>query len=536
MGLRGVGAKTLAERQRELELMPVQDFKWFNKKLPRHERVIAFLEDLVVTSGPDAGTKLQLREWQKEFVRAVYKPGRKGIRQVRTAILSMGRKNGKTQLAAALALCHLCGPESESRGEVYSCANDRFQSGRIFNEMCALVRHHPWLELRCNIIRFRKEIEDLFNGSVYAALTAEAKTKMGLSPSFVVYDELGQTSQRTLYDTMDSAMGGRKEPLMMVISTQAANDFAPLSALIDYGLRVNDGTIKDPAFHLTFYTAPRELDPWAPKTWKLANPALNDFRSLDDVRRMAQQAQLMPARENAFRNLILNQRVAAEARFMTPEVWGACSEEVEIYEGIPVYAGLDLGGPLDLSALVITWEDPDGYHHVQPFIWVPGNLKERGEADGMPYETWAQQGFIIPSGITTDPAAVAEKIAEINGRNPIRGLAFDRWRINDLRRELDKIGCQIELVEHGQGYRDMSRAIDIVERLVTQKKLRHGGHPVLMMCATNAVVTKDPAGNRKLDKSKSTNRIDAMVAAAMALAASGMKETELPFDPDALIA
>ena len=179
MGLRGIDAKPLSERT----LDPSRGNPWDAPGLARAERVIAFLEDLTITSGPSAFTKLRLRPWQREFLEAVYAE-KNGIRPVRTAVLSMGRKNGKTQLAAALALCHLSGPEAESRGEVYSCANDRFQAGRIFSEMAAMVQNHPWLSDRINISRFMKQLEDLENGSIYAALSSEAKTKMGLAPRF----------------------------------------------------------------------------------------------------------------------------------------------------------------------------------------------------------------------------------------------------------------------------------------------------------------------------------------------------------------
>ena len=174
--------------------------------------MIAFVEDLTVSAGKAANQKLRLRPWQRKFLKAVYREDKHGVRPVRTAVLSMARKNGKSQLAAALALCHLCGPEAESRGEVYSCANDRFQSGRIFNEMVALINRHAALSARTNITSFRKEIHDLVNGSIYVALTAEAKTKLGLSPSFVIYDELGSADNRALFDAMDSAMGGARKP------------------------------------------------------------------------------------------------------------------------------------------------------------------------------------------------------------------------------------------------------------------------------------------------------------------------------------
>jgi phage terminase large subunit-like protein len=512
---------------------------WEADGLDRADRVIAFCENLRVTSGSEAGTQLRLREWQKEFIREVYRVnGRTKRRVVRTAIFSMGRKNGKTQLAAALALCHLSGPEAENRGEVYACANDRFQASKIFHEMVAMINENPWLDARTNIVRFQKNIEDVINGSIYCTLTSEAKTKMGLSPSFVIYDELGQGKDRDLYDAMDSAMGARHEPLMMVISTQAADSYAPLSHLIDYGMKIKSGEIKDDSFHLTFYSAPDDADPWAEETWRLANPALGDFRSLEDVQRLAAQAQRMPTQENAFRNLILNQRVAAESRFMEPSAWKACGGKVKIPEGEQVWAGLDLGSTRDLTALVLAWKDPDDCWQVKPIVWVPGNLKEKGDEDGVPYEVWAREGVVIPSGVATDPRAVARMIAYQNTVNPFLGLAFDRWRLAEVKRELDQVGCHVPLVEHGQGYRDMTPAVDVVERLVISKKLKHGNNPVLTWCANNAVIIRDTGGGRKFDKSntKYRSRIDALVAMAMALSAGASKDRVVPIDIETLIA
>jgi len=491
--------------------------------LRRWERVVAFCEDLTVTSGPEAGQKLRLRDWQRAFIERIYSENEQGVRAVRTAVLSLARKNGKTQLAAALALCHLSGPECESRGEVYSCANDRFQAGKIFSEMVALIQGHPYIADRVNIIRFRKEIEDLHNHSIYSALTAEAKTKMGLSPSFVVYDELGVATDRHLYDAMDSALGARKEPLLLVISTQAADDLAPMSQLIDYGIKVNDGEITDPAFHLTLYRAPEDADPWSLEAWKAANPALGDFRSQVDVERLALQAQRMPANENAFRNLILNQRVAAHTKFIERSEWNACAEEPLIPDGARVYAGLDLGATRDMTALVLVHQDIEGIFHIQPHFWLPGEVRAREDQDGLPYNLWARDGLITLAGPTTDPQMIALRIAELNSRYRIMTLGFDRWRINDLKRELDEIGCDVQLVPHGQGFKDMSPAVDIVERLVVQRRLRHGGNPVLASCVANAVVTRDPAGGRKLDKAKSTGRIDGIVALAMCLSVALIK-------------
>jgi len=439
-----------------------------------------------------------------------------------------------TQLAAGLALAHLCGPEVEPRGEVYSCANDRAQASKIFQEMCALIKGHEYLRARCNILQHSKTIIDLETDSVYVALSREAKTKFGLSPSFVIYDELGSADDRSLFDAMNSAMGSRVNPLMLIISTQAAEDIAPMSQLVDYGIRVKNREITDPTFHLSLYTSSLDDDPWSSETWRKANPAMGIFRSTEDIERQAQQAQKLPSLENAFRNLILNQRVAAEVRFMERAAWKACGAKPEIPDGAKVHLALDLGSTRDMSALVMVHKDYDQNFHVIPFYWLPGDVQARTDADRVPYDVWARKGLLTPIGESTDPAVIARKIAELNGRYRVLGLAFDRWRIADLKREMNAISCPVQLVEHGQGYKDMSPAVDILERLVVQKRIRHGNHGVLTWNAYNAVVVKDPAGSRKLDKSKSVGRIDGLVALAMAFSLALLK-AEPEIDVRALI-
>jgi phage terminase large subunit-like protein len=538
MGLRGPGAVAV-KRSAGADPEPIGPHPWEAEGLSRAERVILFCESLPVTSGKLAGSQFRFRPWQRRWIRRIYRTDRKGRRIVRTAVKSMGRKNGKTDLAARLCLCHLAGPEAEPRGECYSAANDRFQAGKIFAEMCAIIQAVPWLAARISIRRHSKELEDIGpggTGSVYAALSADVATKHGLSPSFWVYDELGQATNRHLYDVLDTAMGARDEPLGLVISTQAADDKAPLSELIDYGLKVQAGEIDDPTFDLELYTAPPEADPWDPKTWKLANPALGDFRSLDDVKRLAAQAQRLPSKEASFRNLILNQRVDASQPFMSARVWKGCAGAVDLasLKGRPCYAALDLGASRDLTALVLIFEAPDGSFDVVPFFWLPeDDLREREDADRAPYVRWRDDGHLLTCpGKTINPAAVALKIAELHGAYNIATLAYDRWRVADLKRELDAIGCDVPLAEFGQGFKDMSPAIDALERLAIEGKLRHGGHPVLQMCAANAKSLSDPAGNRKLDKERSTGRIDGLVALAMAIGAHARQPAPPDYDFD----
>ena len=522
MGMRGIGA-TPKRTAKKRPVISRDVHPWQKPGLSRAERVIKFVETLPVTAGPLAGTTLKLRPWQKKFIRAVHKTDKAGNRLVRTAVLSVGRKNGKTQLAAALCLCALSGPEQEPRGETYSVACTRFQAGRVFSEMVAIITRVPWLNERINIVRFRKELEDMENGSTFAVLSADVAPVHGLSPSFVCYDELAQVPSRALYDALGTALGGRAQPLMVVISTQAAIDTAPMSELIDYGLRIERGEIVDSGFHLTLYTAPIDCDPWKLATWRKANPALGDFRSLEDVKRLSRQAQRMPSAEMSFRNLILNQRVDATAQFVDMAAWKACgehSDRPQSLQGRACYAGLDLGATRDMTALLLVFAGTDGEFDVLPFCWLPGEqLQELEDADRTaPYRLWVQQGKLLTfPGRSTDPKVVALKIAELHGRYKIKALAFDRWRIEDIKRELSAIGCNVELVPFGQGFKDMAPAVDVLERLVDEGKLCHRGHPVLTMAAGNAKVELDSAGNRKISKIKSTGRVDPLIALTMAL-------------------
>lgn len=524
MGARGIGAKTRADREAQAKTLRKR-LPWERKGLTRLERVVAFLEDLPITQGTLAGQKLRVRDWQRDFLAAVYAEDATGQRPVRTAILSLPRKCGKTQIVAGLALCHLVGPEAEPRGEVYAAANDRFQAGKVFNELCAIIGKHPEIDARVNIIKFRKEIEVLEGageGSIYSTLSADATTKMGLSPSFVVYDEAGTAPKRDLFDALDTAMGARTDPLMCIISTQAADDHHFLSELIDYGLKVKAGEVADPSFHLTLFATDNEDDPWSPETWARAIPALGDFRSLEDVARQAAQAQRVPSKESAFRNLLLNMRVAAHVRFLSAAEWAenGATPDLDQLEGRACFAGRDLSASRDLTAFVLVFPDDVGGFDVVPRFFLPeGGIRDKSDADRVPYDVWALQGLLtlIP-GATVDPGFVAEAMGEAAATYDLRAVGYDRWRIEDLRRELRAQGIELTLEAHGQGFRDMAPAIDTLERLVAERKLRHGMHSLLTMCLANCVVTRDAAGNRKLDKAKAAGRIDGAVALAMAVA------------------
>ncbi|MGH0246707.1 terminase large subunit [Sinorhizobium meliloti] len=537
MGLRGPGAK----KRKTTEILSGKVRRtvlpWEEPGLTRLERVIAFLNDLPITQGKLAGTKMRLRQWQiDEFLAPVYATDETGHRAVRTAVLSMGRKNGKTGLSAGLALCHLVGPESEDRGEIYFCAIDKAQAAKAWEECKAILEQHDELGERVNIIRFSKEIqvlEGVGKGSVLKAVSADADSKLGLSPSFVLCDEAGYWPKRDLFDAMDSALGARDEPLIVAISTQAKDDTHFFSEMIDYGLKCQSGEIEDTSFHLAFFTAPEKADPWSPETWVLANPALGDFNSLEQVERMATQAKRIPSKEADFRNKILNQRVDGTVRFIAKREWDDNNKgeiDPEPLKGRDCYAGLDLSAARDLTAFVLVFPMEDGSFEVLPRFFLPEfDIGGKSEADRVPYDLWAKQEsarLTLLPGKVIDPALVAEAIADASTEYNILGIAYDRWRIEDLRRELEALSVELPLVAMGQGYKDFAPAVDTLERLVADEKINHAGNPILSMCAANAVVTKDPAGNRKLDKSKASGRIDGLVALAMALSIAERKEEE----------
>jgi len=528
MGLRGPRAKKSIPSP---EGGSIKKPDWRAKGLSRAARVIRFIEGLKITAGIHAGRRFKLRPWQKEIIRGIYRTNKAGKRIVRQALFTVPRKNGKTQLAAGLALAHLCGPEAEARGQVFSAAADRAQAALLFSEMKAMILADPELSERIIIREFHKTLEDQETGSMYAALSSDANTKHGLSASFVVYDELAQAPNRTLYDVLATSTAARAEPLFVVISTQSPDPNHVMSELVDYGQRVLAGEVDDPAFHATIYAAPEDADPWDEAVWHACNPALGDFRSLDEMRTFAAMARRIGAKEAAFRALYLNQRVDADERYISTVDWLACRGEIDLeaLRGRPCYAGLDLSSTTDLTALVLLFPENGGA--VLPFFWLPGeNLQDREDKDKAPYLLWRRQGHLeTHPGRAVDKHAVALRLAELSAMYDLRAIAYDRWRMADLQKILSDEGIELPLEGHGQGFKDMAPALEAFESRLLSKALRHN-NPLLTLCAANAVVDKDAAGNRKLNKARSFTRIDGLVALVMACAMAARVPDPIKYD------
>lgn len=558
----------------------------------RVKRIIRFVENLTVPSGKGEGKPFKLRKFQRKFIQDVYgSTDRLGNRKVRRAILSLARKNGKTALIAALVLVHLIGPEAITNGEIYSAANDRDQAGIVFKYAAQIVRADPELVSIIKVVDSTKTMICFENGSIYRAVSAEAGTKYGLNPTVVIYDELAQARNRDLYDALDTSMAARLEPLFIVISTQSNDPQHILSQLIDDGLSGNDPTT---VCHL--YAVPDDAEGVFDdeKLWKLANPALGDFRSLTEMKTAAKRAKRMPSFEAAFRNLYLNQRVDAQSPLIPRAEWEGCKGDTIIEKGADIYLALDLSGKVDLTALVgvsangtqidheehIPTEEYDEFLYesdrvqgltdreykkelkglkkwervekskryiinatdrdiIKAWFWKPGEtIKEHSQRDGVQYGTWVQQGYIETTpGRAVNYDFVAERLAQIVKDYNVLGMAYDRWSIDDFLNACNRIGLDayvdgkddprsgaLRLVPWGQGFKDMAPAIDAMEVAILERRLMHDGNPVLRWNIANAMSISDPAGNRKLDKSKTRFRIDGAVALAMAM---GLKSRDL---------
>jgi phage terminase large subunit-like protein len=500
------------------------------KPKTRGERMICFIERyLRIPEGNRVGQRVVLDPFQLKFIFCVYD----NPFITDTAILSIARKNAKTGLIAFLVLGHTVGPEAKRNSRIISGAQSREQAAEVYNlaSKCAVISPKISGIVRC--IPSVKKIIGLPMNVEYQATSADAKTAHGKSPILAILDEVGQIRgpQSDFVDAITTAQGAYEDPLLIYISTQAANDADLFSVVID------DAVINEPPKTVCHvYAADKECKVLDEVQWTKANPGLGTIRMLKDMVKQAKKASRMPSFENTFRNLNLNQRVSAESTLFSRSSWKACQlkaipkiEECERYFG-----GLDLSGRKDLTSLILLGE-LDKQFFIYPYFWTPEfGLVDRAKTDRAPYDLWRDKGLIRTTpGKVIKFNHIAGDLGEIfsglkKGNEPFEpeGIHFDRWRIEDLRDELEEIGLEeLPLLECGQGFKDMSPCIDALEEMLLNGELFHDGNPVLTMCAANAIVTTDPTESRKFNKKLATGRIDGMVGLAMA-AGLAKKRTE----------
>ncbi len=485
----------------------------------RGEKVIAFIERFCrVPEGNLLGQPVRLLDFQKKFILAIYDNSHRTSR----AYLSIARKNAKTATIAMILLAHIVGPEAYQNSRIISGAQTRKQAAEVFNYAHKMVLLSPELRKLVRAIPSQKTLIGLSMNVEYQAIAAEAKGAHGGSPILAILDEVGQIKGPTdpFVEAIETAQGAYEgKALLIAISTQAATENDLFSRWLDDAAASQDKHIIS---HV--YSAPADCALDDRMAWAAANPALGVFRSLSDVEQMAERAARLPVAENSFRWLFLNQRVEASSPFVSRSLWQSCGGPVaEFDRSTSLYGGLDLSAVNDLTALVLIGR-VEGKWHVKPWFWLPKDgLAEKARKDRVPYDIWARDGHLLAApGKSVDYEYVAEFVKGLFDRYDIRKIAFDRWGFKHLRPWLLKAGftedeIEARFEEFGQGYQSMSPALRDLEGEILNGRVAHGNHPVLTMCAANAVVQTDPAGNRKLAKDKSSGRIDGMVALTMAM-------------------
>jgi len=486
------------------------------------DRAVTFIQNLCHTKGKWAGTPFMLLPWQEQIVRDIFGIVKEnGKRQFLTAYVEIPKKQGKSELAAAVAL-YLLYADNEQSAEVYGAACDRNQASIVFDVAKQMVQMSPALMRRSKITAAQKRIVNYSNNGYYQVLSAETGTKHGLNVSGLVFDEIHAQPNRQLYDVLTKGSGdAREQPLFFIITTAGTNKNSICYELHTKALDLLDGRKNDPSFYPVVYGLGIEDDWTDEANWYKANPSLGHTISIDRVREAYQNALDNPAEENVFKQLRLNIWTSATVCWIPEHIYDRGSRPVDkddLY-GRECFGGLDLSSTSDITALSLVFppRSEEESYIVLPFFWLPEETLElRRRRDHVLYDVRKRQGYINTTEGNVVHYGFIEKFIEGLGEQyNIKEIAFDRWNATQMVQNLEDMGFTV--VPFGQGYKDMSPPSKELYKLLMEGRINHGGNPVLKWIAQNIVMHQDPAGNIKPDKDKSTEKIDGIVATIMAL-------------------
>lgn len=486
------------------------------------QRTLQFINCLKHTKGKWRGQPFDLLPWQEQIIREVFGTVKEnGYRQYNTTYVEIPKKNGKSELAAGVALYMTCG-DGEWGAEVYGCASDRQQASIVFDVAVDMVDQCPALKKRIKPVMSVKRLVYLPTNSFYQVLSAEAYTKHGLNVHAVIFDELHSQPNRELFDVMTKGSGdARTQPLFFLITTAGTDRHSVCFEQHQKAKDILQGRKIDPTFYPVIYGASDEADWTSEKVWYEANPSLGHTIDIEKVRNAYLSAKDNPAEENIFRQLRLNQWVKQSTRWMQMEKWDACAFPVDEREllGRECYGGLDLSSSIDITAFVLVFppgNDTEKYI-ILSYFWIPEeNMIQRVRRDHVPYDVWEKQGCLMTTEGNVIHYGFIENFIDALGKKfHIKEIAFDRWGAVQMVQNLEGLGFTV--VPFGQGFKDMSPPSKRLMELTLEKNLAHGGHPVLRWMMDNIFIRTDPAGNIKPDKEKSTEKIDGAVATIMAL-------------------
>lgn len=487
------------------------------------EKAVQFIEThLRHTKGRWAGAPFHLRKWQRDIIESIFGPvDAEGNRVVRTAFIEIPRKNGKSELAAAVAL-KLLFADGEMGAEIYGAAADRDQASLVFNVAAQMVRQDAELSRRCKVIDSQKRIVVADRGSFYRAIPADAAGSHGFNAHGIIFDEVHTQKTRDLWDVLTSSTGARSQPLTFAITTAGYDRESICWELHEYASRVLSGTVADPTFYASIYAAPEEANWKHRRTWKACNPALGDFLNVSHLEMEAKRAAEMPAMQNTFRRLYLNQWTQQADRWIDLSLWDANAGAVdeERLRGRKCYGMLDLATVSDMTAWVLLFpreDDPEVLEVLPRFFCPKSRMTASGNRYRGQYAAWERQGHLkVTPGEATDYAFVKAQVIEDAKKFRMVDMNVDRlFQAHQIAMELAEEG--IKVFGMGMGFASMAAPMAEFERRLRARKFRHGGNPILRWMADNVAVKQDPAGNLKPDKVESQGKIDGIIGVVGAL-------------------
>jgi phage terminase large subunit-like protein len=535
-GVRGAAARHL----RDLEDGHKRGLRW---DLPAALEAIAFFEEVLCLNGGEyEGARFKLLGWQAFVVGSVYGWKRAdNTRRFRNAYVETGKGSGKSPLAAGVGL-HGLTADGEARAEVYAAATKKDQAMILFRDAVAMYQQSPELIKRLTPSGVGEKtwnLAYLATGSFFRPIAAD-QGQSGPRPHVFLVDELHEHPTNYVIEMGRAGFKSRRQPLMFAITNSGHDMTSPCGQYHDYALSVCDGITQDDAFFGFVCNLDPTDDPFEDEScWGKANPSLQeaDLPGAEYLRQQVLEARGLPSKQAIVRRLNFCQWTESEAAWLSPSVWmpAARTYSLEDFRGRRAYAGLDLSSTTDLTALTIAIE-PEQHGepwHLLPFAWVPAqDIEQRERNDKVPYTQWVRDGHLLTTpGAVISKLAVLQRLAALSEVLDIVAVAYDRWRIQDLRALADDAGVTLPpMVEFGQGYKDMAPAIEGFESKLLGGELVHNAHPVLTWCAANAVVVEDDAGNRKLSKRRASGRIDCVLAGIMAMgvASASVEESASP--------
>lgn len=478
-------------------------------------RVIRFIENLKHTKGEWAGQKFRLEPWQQFILWNIF--GWKladGTRRFRYAYIEIARKNGKTALSAGIGL-YMLFADGEARAEVYSAATVKDQAKICFSDAVEIVRK---TDLKNYLTPFRNSITYEARGGQFKPLSSDYGTHDGLNPSCGIIDEFHAHKDSGMFDVIKSAFGARRQPLMFIITTAGFNKSGACYAYRENVIKVLRGVNRDDSLFGIVYTQdkPEEWD--NPKMWVKSNPNLGVSLSVDYLADQVQDAKNRPEAVRNVKTKNVNMWVDAEKTWILDEAWMKCAGQgsIDRLRGCPCWGGLDLSNVSDITAHVLLFNEDDMFQLV-PHFWIPEEkMQEKIRKENINYDLWVREGYVtVTPGNIVDYDFVKADILRYTADYDLQTTAFDRW--NSSQTILDLMEEGMKFTPFGQGYGSMAAPTKEFEKLVLARKIEHFGNPVLRWMMASTVVMTDPAGNIKPDKSKSSQKIDGIVAVIMAL-------------------